>query len=207
MNKIYILRLSNYYNALKRLKSMGFIRVFSENLADAVGGNAAQVRKDFSLFDICGQKKGGYQVDALLERISAILGKDQVNEVVLVGAGHLGTALMRYHGFEKEGIKIVAAFDLRPEGKSAFGNIAILPMEQLGGFIKERGIKIGIIAVPETAANAVLDELVKAGIKGILNFAPIRLRAAEEVTINNVDLRLELENVIYFVHALDKDRH
>jgi len=206
MNKVYILRLSNYLGALKKLKSMGFIKVFSENLADAVGVVSSQVRKDFSLFGISGQKKGGYQVDQLLEQINNILGKDKVNEVIIAGAGHIGTALMRYKGFEKEGIKIVAAFDNRPDAQNHDVAVPVFPMEKMAQFVKKHAIKTGIIAVPEAAAQGVMDEMVSAGIKGVLNFAPTRLRAPEETVINNVDLRLELENVLYFVNALEKNK-
>jgi redox-sensing transcriptional repressor len=206
VNKVYILRLSNYLAALKKLKSLGFIKVFSENLADAVGVASSQVRKDFSLFGISGQKKGGYQVDQLLEKINYILGKDKVNEVVIVGAGHIGAALMRYKGFEKEGIKIVAAFDNRPDAQNPDAEIPVYPMEKLAPFLKKRGIKTGIIAVPDIAAQGVVDEMINAGIRGVLNFAPIRLRVPEETIINNVDLRLELENVLYFVNALEKNK-
>jgi len=206
MNKVYILRLLNYLAALKKLKSMGFIKVFSENLADAVGVASSQVRKDFSLFSISGQKKGGYQVDVLLEKINSILGKDKVNEVVIVGAGHIGGALMRYKGFALEGIKIVAAFDHNTQLQSSETEIPVLPMEKLPGFIKKQNIKTAIIAVPESAAQGVMDELVNAGVKGVLNFAPTRLRAPEDIIINNVDLRLELENVLYFVNAIEKNK-
>lgn len=206
MNKVYILRLSNYLAALKKLKSMGFIKVFSENLADAVGVAASQVRKDFSLFGISGHKKGGYYIDVLVEKISAILGKDRVNEVIIVGAGHIGMALMRYRGFEKEGIKIVAAFDNHEPLHSSSGEIPVLAMEKLAAFVKKRNIKTAIVAVPESAAQGVMEALLSAGIKGVLNFAPLRLRVPEDVVVNNVDLRLELDNVLYFVNALEKNR-
>ena len=204
VNKIYILRLSNYLAALKKLNSMGFVKVFSENLADAVGVTSSQVRKDFSLFNISGQKKGGYQIDILISKINTILGKDKVNEVILVGAGHIGTALMLYKGFEKEGIKIVAAFDSGAQAQKTDGEVPVLPIDKMSTFIKKNSIRTAIIAVPDTAAQMVMDELLAAGIKGVLNFAPVRLRAPEDITVNNVDLRLELENVLYFVNALNK---
>jgi len=185
---------------------MGFVKVFSGNLADAAGSTASQVRKDFSIFGISGNKRGGYKIDELIEKISSILGKDRVEKVIVVGAGHIGGALMRYSGFEKEGIKIVAGFDIESSRYSRDTQIPVLPIEELKDFVKKEGIKIGIIAVPEVAALQVADMLFTSGIKGILNFAPIRLKAPEDVVVNNVNVELELENLIYYVNILGKDK-
>lgn len=207
INKNCIIRLSRYKNALSRLKALGFVKVFSENLADATGVTSSQVRKDFSLFDITGNKKGGYLIDELVEKLNNILGKNEVKNVVVVGSGHIGAALMNYRGFEIEGIRIAAAFDSDPQKQNREGLIPVLPVEEMKDFIKSNKIKIGIISVPEAAAAQVLETMLGAGIKGILNFAPIRLRAPEEVVINNVNLVLELENVVYFVNAASKTRN
>lgn len=206
INKNCVIRLSRYKNALHRLKTLGFIKVFSDNLADAVGVTASQVRKDFSIFGISGNKKGGYLIDALIENLNNILGKNVVQKVIIVGAGNIGMALMKYKGFEKEGIKIAAAFESANNKLKNIGDIQVLPVDQLKDFIKNNEIKIGIIAVPDIAAQQVLDLMVEGGIKGVLNFAPIRLRAPEDCVINNVNLELELENVIYFVNALNKEK-
>lgn len=203
-SRLCVQRLSQYRNALVRFKALGFVKVFSDNLADAVGVTSAQVRKDFSLFGICGNKKGGYKIDQLIERLNSILGKNEVQKVIIVGAGNIGAALMKYRGFENEGIKIVAAFEINSSRYQAEGSIPILPMEQLRDFIRNNEIKIGIIAVPDVAAPAVFDSLVACGIKGILNFAPIRLREVNNVVVNNVDIALELENLIYFVNVMHK---
>jgi redox-sensing transcriptional repressor len=203
-NKNSIIRLSRYKNALYRLKELGFVKVFSDNLADACGATASQVRKDFSLFGISGNKKGGYEISSLLERLNAILGKDEVQKVVVAGAGHIGTALLKYSGFEKEGIKIVAGFDIDPVRLNKDANPPILPMEELKSFVKAQGIKIGIVAVPDIAAQQAADIMFSAGIKGVLNFAPIRLKAPEECVVNNVNVEHELENLIYFVNVLGK---
>jgi redox-sensing transcriptional repressor len=206
-NKNCVIRLSRYKNALYRLKSLGFIKVFSDNLADAVGVMPSQVRKDFSIFGISGNKRGGYQVDELIEKLNAILGKNVVQKVVIVGVGNIGTALMKYKGFEKEGIKISAAFDIDPSKQNIQGEIPILPLDELKPYIRDQKIKIGIIAVPDIAAQQAMDMLVQAGIKGVLNFAPISLRVAEDCVVNNVNLELELENVVYYVNTLDKTKH
>lgn len=200
-NKNSVIRLSRYKNALYRLQSMGFVKVFSDNLADAVGGTSSQVRKDFSLFGITGSKRGGYQIDELIVRLNEILGKNVTQKVVVVGAGHIGTALLQYSGFVKEGLAIAAAFDIDPARYNKEGAVPILPMEELKEFVRTHGIKIGIIAVPDVAAQQALDMMASGGIKGVLNFAPIRLRAPEGVVVNNVNLVSELENVVYFVNT------
>ena len=205
-NKNCIIRLSRYKNALYRLQALGFVKVFSDNLADAVGVTASQVRKDFSIFGISGNKKGGYQIDSLLEKLNSILGKDQLQKVVVVGAGHIGSALMRYRGFEKEGIKIVAGFDIDPAKINRSNSVPVLPLEEAKVFIKTNGIRIAILAVPDIAAQQAADVICAAGIKGILNFAPLRLKSAEGCIINNVNLEIELENLIYFVNVMEKTK-
>ena len=205
-NKNCIIRLSRYKNALYRLQALGFVKVFSDNLADAVGGTASQVRKDFSIFGISGNKKGGYQIDSLLEKLNSILGKDQLHKVIVIGAGHIGSALMRYRGFEKEGIKIVAGFDIDPAKINRSNPISVLPLEEVKPFIKSNGIRIAILAVPDIAAQTAADLICSSGIKGILNFAPLRLKNAEGCIINNVNLEIELENLIYFVNVTEKTK-
>ncbi len=203
-NKKVITRLSRYKNALYRFESLGFVKIFSEYLAEAVGVTSAQVRKDFSLFGIQGNKRGGYQIEALLEKLNDILGKNELQKVVLVGAGNLGTALLKYKNFEKEGIKIVAAFDIDPAKQSTRDSVPIMHLDVIGDFVSQHGIKIGIIAVPDVAAQMTLEQMTAAGIKGVLNFSPIQLKSPDGCVINNVNLELELENLIYFVNAMEK---
>ena len=207
VNRRTVLRLSRYRKALQRFSELGFVKVFSDNLGEAVGVTSAQVRKDFSLFGISGNKRGGYQIDSLLETLQRILGKGRVQKVVVAGAGNIGKALIHYNSFEKEGIQVAAAFDIDPAKIHKKERIPVLSLDEMPRFIQENGIEICIIAVPEIAAQEVCDKMVHAGIKGILNFAPIRLRCGDEnVVINNVNLQIELENVIYFVHALGKNQ-
>jgi redox-sensing transcriptional repressor len=205
-NKSCIIRLSRYKNALYRLRTLGFVKVFSDNLADAVGVLPSQVRKDFSLFGISGNKRGGYQVDILIEKLNTILGKEQTQEVIIVGLGNIGNALMKYKGFEKEGMKISACFDIDSTKYSRDSEIPILPLEEMKDFVRNKHIKIGVIAVPDVAAQSVFNMMTSCGIKGVLNFAPIRLRAASDIAVNNVNLELELENVIYFVNLQEKTK-
>ena len=204
LNRKCIIRISRYKNALNRLKALGFVKVFSGNLADAAGVSSSQVRKDFSLFGITGNRRGGYKVDELIERIRDILGKNELQKVIIVGAGNIGKALLHYKGFESGGIKVMAAFDIDPSKYSQELEIPVLPLEDLRGFVQEHEVKIGILAVTEVAAHHVSEIMISAGIKGILNFAPIQLRAADDVVINNINLEVELENLIYFVNAQAK---
>ncbi|MFH0917816.1 MAG: redox-sensing transcriptional repressor Rex [Candidatus Omnitrophota bacterium] len=205
-NKNCVIRLSKYKNALNRLQALGFVKVFSDNLADAIGVTASQVRKDFSIFGISGNKRGGYKIEELIEKINNILGKNELNKVIIVGVGKLGMALLKYKGFEKEGIKIVASFDIDSTKYVNDADVPVLPLEKLNDFVRKNNIRIGIIAVPDMAAQSVADSMFLAGIKGILNFAPIRLTSPEDKVLNNVNLEVELENLIYFVNVLDKTR-
>jgi redox-sensing transcriptional repressor len=191
---------------LNRLKTLNFVRVFSDNLADAAGVTAAQVRKDFSLFGITGNRRGGYKVDELSEQLHRILGKDQLQEFVVVGVGNIGRALLHYQGLEKSGIRIAAGFDIDPAKYSAENSPPILPLENLVEFAKTRGIKLGVIAVPDYAAQQVLELMLAAGVKGVLNFAPICLKTPLGCVISNINLETELENLIYFVNASDGDK-
>ncbi len=206
MSKNSVTRLYQYRKSLYRLRQMGFVKAFSENLADAVSVTAAQVRRDFSIFGISGNKRGGYSVDELIAKLDQKLGKDREQNVIVVGAGNLGRALMNYKGFEAEKIKVCALFDSDPSKINRKADVPILPLEDLKKFVKENQIEVAVIVVPDVSAQQVLTELVKAGIKGVLNFAPVRLNPPHEnFVISHVNLGLELETVIYQAHAL-KDR-
>jgi redox-sensing transcriptional repressor len=177
------------------------VKVFSGNLADAAGVTSSQVRKDFSLFGITGNRRGGYNVDELIERIGRILGKNEIQKVVIIGMGNIGKALMRYRGFETGGIKIVAGFDNNPALYNTSAETPILPLEDFREFVRTNGVRIAILAVPDMAAHQVSELMIAAGIRGILNFAPIQLHSAENVVIGSINLEVELENLIYFVNA------
>lgn len=205
-NRNCIVRISRYKNALTRLKSLGFVKVFSSNLADATGTSSAQVRKDFSLFGITGNKRGGYNIDDLIEQMNEIFGKHQVHNVIIVGLGNIGKALMRYKAFEKESIRIVAAFDIDTSKVNEEAEIPVLPFEKLGEYIRANNIKLGVIAVPDVAAQQVFEVMKASGIKGVLNFAPMSLSGGDDVIVNNINLEMELENLIYYVIAAEKNK-
>lgn len=200
IGRTQIMRLLRYKNALRRMKSFGFIKAYSNNLGDAIGLSSVQVRKDFSLFNISGNKKGGYIIDELLNRIDEILGKQISHNIILIGCGKIGNALINYSGFESESIKIVAAFDQDPEKVNREAEIPILPIEELRDYIINNKIEVAIIAVPDIEAQRVFDHICNAGIKGVLNFAPIKLLDRPDCIINDVNIADEIESIFYFIN-------
>jgi len=139
-------------------------------------------------------------VEALSTKLTEALGTARLQPVILVGVGNLGAALLHYVGFAKEGFEIIAAFDSDPSPKrDSEIRVPLLAMHDLRPFVIERGVKMAILAVPATAAQEVANELVHAGIMGILNFSPTLLQVPDGVVVNNVDLALELENLSYFI--------
>lgn len=191
-------RLSNYRHVLLKLKSLGFQRVFSENLGDALGLSSSQVRKDFSLFEISGNRKAGYPVEGTIEHLNEILGKTQEQRLVIVGCGKLGTALMGYNRFARENIRVVAGFDSDPTLLNPNAHVPVYDIAALPTFVDEHDIRIAIMTVPEAAASQVLDLLIQSGICGALNFAPLQLRGSESCVVHNVNLEQEVETLFYF---------
>ncbi|MCD4831006.1 MAG: redox-sensing transcriptional repressor Rex [Anaerohalosphaeraceae bacterium] len=196
-----ILRLSRYKNAVLRLKSLNFVRIFSDNLADATSVTASQVRKDFSIFEIRGNRRGGYNADELLNQLNNVLGKDKLREFIMVGVGNIGRALMRYPGFARSEIKITAGFDIDQTKHAPDSDMPVLPMEELANYVRKNKIELGVLAVPDFSAQEVFEIMAKAGIKGILNFSPIRLHSDKNVVVSNLNLETEFENLIYFVNT------
>ena len=136
-NQDRIKRLLNYKTLLNQLQNLGFVKVFSDNIADALGVSASLVRKDFAIFGIAGSQKGGYEIASIVSKINDILGKNKVQKVVLVGVGRLGTAFLQFgKGFHSEGIKVIAAFDINPEKVDETKEIPVLPMPKLSEFIQ-----------------------------------------------------------------------
>ena len=200
INRTQIMRLLKYKNALRRMKSFVFIKAYSNNLGDAIGITSVQIRKDFSLFNITGNKKGGYNIDDLLEQIDEILGKQISHNIILVGNGKIGKALVNYRGFENEGIRIVAAFDSNPEEVDRDAKIPVYPVEEIKDFIEKNNIEIAILSVPDIEAQKMFDIICNAGIKGVLNFAPIQLLEKPNCIINDVNIANEIESLFYFIN-------
>jgi len=200
-------RLLSYKQLLNRFKSLGLVKVFSDNIADPLGISASLVRKDFGIFGISGSQKGGYTIEAILEKINEILGSNEIQKVIIVGAGRIGEALMSYKGFHKDGIKIIAGFDIDVKKMTTKNEIPILPVEELPAYIKTKGIRVAIMAVPDIAAQQTFEILKTANIQGILNFTPVKFKSTDEITINNFNIENELINLIYFVNKYKKNGH
>jgi len=200
MRKNSINRIFLYRSCLSRLKLMGVERVFSYTLANETGVTPAQVRKDFSGFNIKGTRKSGYEINDLLERMEKIFFGNRDHNIILVGMGNMGQALSKYSRFITRNLKIAATFDIDPFKHKYKSDIPVYPMEKLKEIILKHKVKVAIITVPEISAQEVAENLIRNGIKGIVNFAPVLLKAPPDVIINNVNLCDELERVIYFVH-------
>ena len=198
-NRRVVSRLSRYKNTLYRFKKLGFEKVFSDYLAEEVGVTSSQVRKDFSIFGITGNKRAGYKIDELLKSLEALFYKDQIQKVVIVGAGRLGMALSNYNGFLSNNIEVIAAFDIDPAKQSMSTTPKIYPLSKLEEIVKEQGVEIGVIAVPELVAEETYETLKKVGIKGVLNFAPMPLKSTETCIVTTYCVEVEIENLIYYV--------
>jgi redox-sensing transcriptional repressor len=195
-----IYRLSIYYRCLQRLQDNDVATVSSEALARAAGVKPSQLRKDLAYFGQFGTRGLGYPVEVLATTIRETLGRERLQPVVLIGAGNLGSALLRYQGFQKEGFEVVAAFDASPDEARARGiNIPVHHDSELDAFLREHQIKLAILCIPVEFAQSTANRLVAAGVQGILNFSPILLEVPADVTVNNVDLALELEHLSYFI--------
>lgn len=208
LSKSLVLRLIRYLRVLKKLKTLGIVNVFSNNLGDAIGVTPAVVRKDFSLINLMGNKRGGYNIDSLMAALREILGNREQQEVIVVGCGRIGTALMNYREFDRDGIRVVAGFDADAAKIQRDAAIPVLPMDELPAFVKANDIEVAILAVPEEAASAVFEGLIHAGIRGYLNFTSLDLKCQghcnrqscpRSCTVHNVNIGLELENLFYLI--------
>lgn len=190
-------RLSLYLREAERLAAADRQTVSSRQLGAATGAGDAQVRRDLGLIGHVGQPGIGYRVEALAAAIREAMGVHRRWRAVLVGTGNIGRALAAYGRFREEGFEIVALFDASPAvvGRRIAG-LAVLPMDELGDAVLRSQAEIGIIAVPPEAAQPVADALVKAGVRGILNFAPRRLRVGDAVPTVDVDFRSALERLV-----------
>ncbi|HID95252.1 MAG TPA: redox-sensing transcriptional repressor Rex [Candidatus Latescibacteria bacterium] len=195
-----VARLSLYLRYLRELAEEDINLVTSARIADHLGIKSAQVRRDLSYFGQFGSAGAGYDLKKLIQALETILGLNRKWKIALVGAGNLGAALFTYPGFKGQGFEIVAVFDNDPSkvGKK-WGKTEILSTTEMNEVIKGRRIKIGIIAVPQHAAEEVAEQLINAGVKAILNFAPRKLKAPKNVKLRDVDMATELQSLSYFL--------
>jgi redox-sensing transcriptional repressor len=189
-----IIRLSVYSRFLALADHRGIVTISSNEIAEGVGVSSAQVRKDLAYFGEFGTRGIGYNVKDLHWHIMKILGLNTIWPVVIVGAGNLGTALSMYGGFRQRGFHVVGIFDMDPKKIGyKLNGVEVYPLTKLQEVVDKEGAKIGVIAVPGDSAQEVADLLVGAGLKAILNFAPVVLSVPPEVELRNVDLSVNLE--------------
>jgi redox-sensing transcriptional repressor len=191
-------RLSLYLRFLEEFEHAGLTTVSSEELAARGGTTSAQVRKDLSFFGSFGKRGLGYQVAELTQRMRRILGLERDWRVVIVGVGKIGAALAQYEGFQQRGFRVVALYDSDPGkiGREIYG-LTVRAIDSMAEDNRERPVDIAVIAVPASAAQRVVDQVVAAGIVGIMSFAPIQLHVPADVTLNTVNMAMELERLSF----------
>ncbi|MCL2648517.1 MAG: redox-sensing transcriptional repressor Rex [Phycisphaerales bacterium] len=201
-----VYRLSFYLRQLEALLQADKNTISSKQLGEALGYSDAQVRKDLAYFGQFGHPGIGYRVEELISHLRKILGTDKIWNVLLVGVGNLGRALIAYRGFLRKGFQLTAIFDA-DEHKvgQAFGDLIVSPMEKLPEIAARDNIKLAILAVPADAAQRVAEWLVSAGIRGILNFAPVNITVPQDVSVQSVDLAVQLEQLSFKMSLGDTD--
>lgn len=198
-----ILRLSLYLRCLNILKKENIKIVSSKKLEERFQISSDQLRKDLAYFGEFGRRGKGYDVEKLHKTIIKILDLKREKKLIIVGAGHLGQALADFQGFNSGGFKTVALFDKDPEkiGKYTKKGTPILSVENLEDFLKKEKVKIGVIATHPSSAQEIYERLIKSGVKGILNFAPIQIKEKEGVVTLNVDLKIRLETLSFYLKS------
>ena len=200
-------RLSLYLRKLRELRARGVDRVSSKDLAEMIDLNAAQIRKDFSYFGEFGTRGVGYEVPVLVDEITRCLGLDHTWNVVIVGAGLLGTALARYRGFSEQGFRLVGMFDSSATVVGArYGSSEdsrVRGVHELDEFCRKERVDIAMVTVPAAEAESTIQRLGSAGVRAVLNFAPIKVHAPEGMLVRQVDLSSELMSLSFY---LDRER-
>ena len=197
---IVVSRLPIYLRALEHAHQEGMTCISSQELSERLGVSAAQIRKDLSMFGEYGKQGRGYPIEALIAALRSHLHVDKVWDVVLVGVGDLGHALARYKGFTERGFRIALAFDKDPAkiGTRA-GDLVVEDIRYMARRVQELGIRIGMIATPAAAAQEVANALVFAGVRAILNYAPIHLTLPEDVRVEYLDPVIPLQRMTYYL--------
>jgi redox-sensing transcriptional repressor len=197
---IIIGRLPVYLRALQRLAEKGVQTTSSQELGELIGISAAQIRKDISQFGEFGKQGTGYSIPFLIERLRDILQVDRVWDVIVVGVGDIGHALARYNGFTNRGFRVTMIFDNDPKKiGTRVGDFEVLPVEAMADKIRQSKVKIAMLTVPASAAQETADQLVKAGIKAILNYAPISINVPAGVHVQYIDPVTHLQRMTYYL--------
>ena len=198
--KAVVSRLSLYLRELQHLMRDGQETTSSTQLGRLLGFTDAQVRKDLAYFGQFGYPGIGYRCDELVAAIKRILGTNREWPVALVGLGNLGRALLGYRGFGEQGFRVVAAFDVDPNKVGAqIEGVPVYAIADLHRVIQEQNIRLAIVAVPAAAAQGVAEQVVQAGVEGVLNFAPVTISLPKEISTVGVDLAIELEQLAFSV--------
>jgi redox-sensing transcriptional repressor len=198
--EVVVERLPRYLRSLTQLLQDGTEVVSSQQLGEFLQVTPAQIRKDLSYFGRFGKQGRGYNIPNLIDQLRHILGLDRTWNVALVGVGRLGRAIISYPGFQPEGFQVVACFDADPSlvGQTV-GGLTIQPTSNLAGALAGENVQIVIVAVPSAQAQEVIDALVSAGIKSILNYAPVATQAPPDVRIRNIDPVLAFQSMTYYL--------
>lgn len=197
---IVVGRLPHYLRALQHMSLEGRRLTSSQELSERLGISAAQIRKDLSLFGEFGKQGTGYQIDYLLNQLRQILKVNQIWDIALVGAGDMGSAIARYQGFTDRGFRVVMIFDNDPSViGSQIGPFIIQSTDELVVAIQSADVRIAMLAVPAANAQEVADMLVQAGIKSILNYAPISLNVPDDVHVQYIDPVIHLQRMTYYL--------
>ncbi|WP_438313243.1 redox-sensing transcriptional repressor Rex [Sporosarcina sp. FA9] len=201
-------RLPLYYRFLQNLANAGKNRVSSSELSELMKIDAATIRRDFSHFGALGRKGYGYDVQYLVNFFRLTLDTDEKTDVALIGVGNLGNAFLKYNFHKNHNTKIVLAFDPEaPDEGEIISGIPVFPSSMLKEKMHEFKIELVLLAVPAKVAQEVTDKVVEIGIKGILNFTPVRLAVPETVRVHTIDLSVELQTLIYFIKNDVKESH
>lgn len=197
---IIIGRLPQYLRALGWFELEGKQTTSSQELGENLGMSAAQIRKDLSQFGGFGKQGMGYSIPLLIKELRKILHVEKPWDVALVGVGHVGVAIMHYEGFQGRGFNVILGFDSDP-GKvgKVIGKVTVKPIADMESAIRKAGIVIVLLTVPPNQAQAITDRLVKAGVKTILNYAPINLKVPEGVRVRVIDPTIELQRMTYYL--------
>ena len=199
-------RLLKYLEYVRIKKREGKKYIFSHELADYVGVSPAQVRQDLMDFNIEGTPQKGYPVEHFFEEVCSHLKCDSKTKIILVGVGNLGKAILSYFLKRKANIEIVAAFDCDPQKfNRIYSGTRIMDVSQMHDFVKKKKVKVAIITTPQENAQEIADILVKAGIKGIVNFAPVSIKVGKGVFVEQIDITLSIEKVAYFAEKLREE--
>ena len=200
-----IKRLPRYYRYLGDLLKNGVVRISSKELSQRMNVTASQIRQDLNNFGGFGQQGYGYNVEYLYQEMGKILGLDQVNNIIIVGAGNLGQALANNQDFDTNGFRIIGLFDVNPKliGMTVKG-VEVYDIDHLEEFIRSHDVKIAALTLPKAKASAIADKLVELGIKALWNFAPVDYDLPEDVLVENVHLSESIMTLSYRIHSKDQ---